>query len=59
MANTLEAQLQRTLAAGATDDDFVVKQLRRQIAAQKGGKTARDLYVSGSVKKQQGEISAN
>lgn len=59
MANTLEAILQRQLAAGATDDDFVVKQLRRQIAAQKGGKTARDLYVSGSVKKQQGEISAN
>ena len=56
MANTLEAQLQQELATGATDDDFVVKQLRRQIAAQKGGKTARDLYVSGSVKKQQGEI---
>ena len=59
MANTLEAQLQQELAAGATDDDFGIKQLRRQIAAQKGGKTARDLYVSGSVKKQQGEISAN
>jgi hypothetical protein len=56
MANTLEAQLQRQLAAGATDDDFGVKQLRRQIAAQKSGKTARDLYVTGSVKKQQGEI---
>jgi hypothetical protein len=56
MANTLEAQLQRRLATGATDDDFVVKQLRRQIAAQKGGKNARDLYVTGSVKKQQGEI---
>ena len=56
MANTLEAQLQQEIAAGATDNDFVVKQLRRQIAAQKGGKNARDLYVTGSVKKQQGEI---
>ena len=38
MANTLEQRLQRQLAQGATDDDFVVKQLRRQIAAKKVGR---------------------
>ena len=50
MANTLEAQLQQELALGATEDDFVVKQLRRQIAAEKSGKTLKQLYVTGSVK---------
>ena len=54
-ANTLEAQLQQELAQGATDDDFVVKQLRRQIAAEKSGKTSKQLYVTGSVKKQEKE----
>lgn len=58
MANTLEAQLEQELAKGATDDDFVVKQLRRQIAAKNSGKTSRDLYITGSVKKDRGEISA-
>lgn len=56
--STLEAQLERALARGATDDDFVVKQLRRQIAAKNSGKTSRDLYITGSVKKDRGEISA-
>lgn len=58
MANTLEAQLEKELAKGATNDDFVVKQLRRQIAAKDSGKSARELYVTGSVKKQ-GEMSTN
>jgi hypothetical protein len=57
MANTLEAQLQRRLDKGATDDDFVVKQLRRQIAAEKSGQTAKQLYVTGSVKKQEGSMA--
>ena len=56
MANTLEAQLQRMLDRGVTDDDFVVKQLRRQIAAEKSGKTFKQLYVTGSVKKEEQEI---
>ena len=53
MANTLEAQLQRMLDKGVTGDDFVVKQLRRQIAAEKSGKTSKQLYVTGSVKKEE------
>ena len=57
MANTLEQRLQRQLAQGATDDDFVVKQLRRQIAAEKSGQTAKQLYVTGSVKKQEGSMA--
>tara|TARA_B100001057_G_C22426204_1_gene785551 strand:+ start:42 stop:236 length:195 start_codon:yes stop_codon:yes gene_type:complete len=55
MANTLKQRLQRQLEKGATDDDFVVKQLRRQIAAEKSGKTSKQLYVTGSVKKQEKE----
>ena len=55
MANTLEQRLQRQLSQGATDDDFVVKQLRRQIAAKKSGQTAKQLYVTGSVKKEEKE----
>lgn len=51
MMNTLEQQLERALAKGKTDDDFSVKQLRRQIAAQETGKTSQELYVTGSVKK--------
>ncbi len=57
MANTLEQRLQRQLAQGATDDDFVVKQLRRQIVAKKSGQTAKQLYVTGSVKKQEGSMA--
>ena len=57
MANTLEQRLQRQLAQGATEDDFVVKQLRRQIAAKKSGQTAKQLYVTGSVKKQEGSMA--
>ena len=57
MASTLEQRLQRQLAQGATDDDFVVKQLRRQIAAKKSGQTAKQLYVTGSVKKQEGSMA--
>ena len=49
MRITLEQQLQEQLAEGASDDDFVVKQLRRQIAAKRTGKSFRELYVTGSV----------
>ena len=51
MNNTLEQQLERALSRGKTDDDFSVKQLRRQIAAKQSGKTLQQLYVTGSVKK--------
>ena len=49
MALTLEQSLEQCLAADKTDDDFVVKQLRRQIAAKRTGKSFRELYVTGSV----------
>ena len=51
MTNTSEQQLERALARGKTDEDFSVKQLRRQIAAQETGITSQELYVNGSVKK--------
>ena len=46
---TLEDLLERALAEGYDYDDFVVKQLCRQIAAEKTGKSFRELYVSRSV----------
>ncbi len=49
MMPTLEDELQEELNDGATEDDFVVQQLRRQIAAKQSGKTFEQLYVSGSV----------
>ena len=49
MAVSLEQLLQEELAEGASDDDFVVKQLRMQIAAKRTGKSFRELYVTGSV----------
>ena len=49
MTETLEQQLQEELAEGASDYDFVVKQLRRQIAAKRTGKSFRELYVTGNV----------
>ena len=49
MRTTLEQLLQEELATGASDDDFVVKQLRRQIAAKRTGKSFRELYVTGNV----------
>ena len=49
MRITLEQQLQEELAEGASDDDFVVKQLRRQIATKRTGKSFGELYVTGSV----------
>ena len=51
MTDTLEQQLERALARGKTENDFSVKQLRRQIAAKQTGKTSQQLYVTGSVKK--------
>ena len=49
MALTLEQSLERALARGKTDDNFSVKQLRRQIAAKRTGKSFRELYVTGNV----------
>ena len=49
MRITLEQQLQEELAESASDDDFVVKQLRGQIAAKRTDKSFRELYVTGSV----------
>ena len=49
MRITLKQQLQEELADGASNDDFVVKQLRGQIAAKRTGKSFRELYVTGSV----------
>ena len=49
MRITLEQQLQEELAESASDDDFVVKQLRGQIAAKRTGKSFPELYVTGSV----------
>ena len=46
---TFEELLERALAEGYDYDDFVVKQLCRQIAANKTGKSFRELYVSRSV----------
>ena len=46
---TLEELLKRALAQGYDYDDFVVKQLCRQIAAEKTGKSFRELCVIRSV----------
>jgi hypothetical protein len=51
MMNTLQEILEEELADGATEDDLVVQQLRRQIAAEETGKTSEELYITGSVKK--------
>ena len=50
--STLEQQLARELQEHG-EDGFVVKQLRRQIAAKNSGQSAQDLYVTGAVKKVQ------
>ena len=49
--STLEQNLERRLAQHG-EDDFVVKQLRRQIAAKNSGQSAQDLYVTGAVSEQ-------
>jgi hypothetical protein len=49
--STLEQNLERRLAQYG-EDDFVVKQLRRQIAAKNTGQSAQDLYVTGAVSEQ-------
>lgn len=48
----LTEALEEELAEGAGEDDFVVQNLRRQIAAAEIDKTAEELYVSGSVRKE-------
>jgi hypothetical protein len=50
MNNSLENLLSDALANGKTEESFLVKQLRRQIAAKQSGQTSQDLYVTGSYK---------
>ena len=38
-------------ANGEPENSFLVKQLRRQIAAKQSGQTSRDLYLTGSYKR--------
>jgi hypothetical protein len=57
MTSTLEEQLRDELEAGASNDDFVVQQLRRQINANKSGKTFQDLYVSRSSKPKKDQLT--
>ena len=49
--STLEEQLQEELNNGYDENDFVVKNLRRQIEAKKSGKGFAELYISGSANK--------
>lgn len=51
MTSTLEEQLQEELDAGFDENDFVVKNLRRQIEAKKSQKGTAELYVTGSATK--------
>ena len=51
MTSTLEEQLQEELDSGRDENDFVVKNLRRQIEAKKSGKGFAELYISGSTNK--------
>lgn len=51
MTSTLEEQLQEELDNGYDDNDFVVKNLRRQIEAKKSGKGFAELYITGSANK--------
>jgi hypothetical protein len=48
LTNLLNEELQE----GYDEDDFVVSNLRRQIAAAEIDKTAEELYVTGSVRKE-------
>ena len=48
---TLQEQLERELKENG-ESDPVVQMLRKQIAAEKSGKTFQELYLTGSVKKQ-------
>jgi hypothetical protein len=50
MTSSLEEELRDEQEAGASNDDFVVQQLRRQIHAQKTNKSFGELYVSRSSK---------
>jgi len=49
--STLEEQLQEELDNGYDENDFVVKNLRRQIEAKKSGKGFAELFISGSANK--------
>ena len=49
--HTLQEQLERELKENG-ESDPVVQMLRKQITAEKSGKTFQELYLTGSVKKQ-------
>ena len=57
MTNTLEEQLRDELEAGASNDDFVVQQLRRQIHAKKTNKSFGELYISRSSKPKKDQLT--
>tara|TARA_R100001126_G_C4857633_1_gene165546 strand:+ start:701 stop:883 length:183 start_codon:yes stop_codon:yes gene_type:complete len=49
--STLQEILNRQLAKGKDENSFVVKNLRRQIEAEKSGKGFAELYITGSANK--------
>ena len=49
--STLEERLNRQLAKGKDENSFLVKNLRRQIEAEKSGKGFAELYITGSANK--------
>ncbi len=51
MTSTLEEQLQEELDSGRDENDFVVKNLRRQIEAKKSEKDFAEFYITGFVNK--------
>jgi len=50
--STLQEQLEQVIRERG-ESSPMVQMLRNQIAAQKSGKTFQDLYITGSVKKQE------
>lgn len=51
MKTALQAALEEAKRRGADENHPVVKMLKAQETAEKSGKSSRDLYVTGSVKK--------
>jgi hypothetical protein len=58
MTSILESRLARAVSRHG-EKSFVAQQIRDQIHAQQTGKSAEDLYVTGSVKRPQKEPSPN
>lgn len=49
--STLQEILDRQLSKGKDENSFVVKNLRRQIEAEKSEKGSAELYITGSANK--------